>query len=65
MIDIPYPEIQEKVRELRAILRKEKVLPYFPKEKKAKKTAYRNLAVKKSRGYVTEEVGRQMGPKSP
>ena len=35
MIDIPYPEIQREVKELQKLLRREKVLPYLPREKAA------------------------------
>lgn len=35
MVDIPYPEIQREVKELQKLLRREKVLPYFPREKAA------------------------------
>jgi hypothetical protein len=34
MVDISYPEIQREVKELQKLLRGEKLLPYFPRERK-------------------------------
>ncbi len=42
--DSPYPEIQEDVEAIRKVLKEEKLLPYFPREKKAATPKHKKTA---------------------